>query len=142
MQRASSLMLWVLVATGGLTLRAADKPPADFVAAMKDAAAFVQEMSTPQAELDFARARQYVPVVRDAFAVVERYWLDRNQDGKYFNDIALSEEMIKLASDMGVAANLQSAEGVRWAVHTLAERCTVCHELRREKGPDGFLIKN
>lgn len=142
MQRASSLMLWVLVATGGLTLRAADKPPADFVAAMKGAAAFVQDMSTPQAELDFARARQYVPVVRDAFAVVERYWLDRNQDGNYFKDIALSEEMIKLASDMGVAANLQSAEGVRWAVRTLAERCTVCHEFRREKGPDGFLIKN
>ncbi len=142
MQRTSVVVIVALIAVYGLTLRAADTPPAEFVAAMKDASAFVQEMGKPQAELDFARAKQYVPAVRDAFAVVERYWLDRNQDGKYFKDIALAEEMIKLASDMGVAANLQNAEGVRWAVQALSERCTVCHELRREKGPDGFLIKN
>ncbi len=142
MQRAFPLMVLTLVAAGGLTLYAADAPPANFVAAMKDASTFVQEMSKPQAELDFAKAKQYVPTVRDAFAVVERYWLDRNQDGKYFKDIELAEEMIKLASDMGVAANLQNAEGVRWAVQALTERCTVCHGLRREKGPDGFLIRN
>ena len=142
MQRAFPLTVLALVAADGLTLRAADTPPADVVKAMKDATAFVQEMSTPQAELDFAKARLYVPVVRDAFAVVERYWLDRNQDGKSFKDIELAEEVIKLGSDMGVAANLQNAEDVRWAVQTLTQRCTVCHELRREKGPDGFLIRN
>lgn len=142
MQRASLVTVGVLVAACGLTLRAADTPPEDFVKAMKAVAAFAQEMGKPQAELDFAKAKQYVPTVRDAFAVVERYWLDRNQAGKYFKDIELAEEMIKLASDMGVAANLQNAEGVRWAVQTLGERCQVCHDLRREKGPDGFLIKN
>ena len=130
------------MAADGPTLRAADTPPADVVKAMKDAAAFVQEMSTPQAELDFAKARFYVPVVRDAFAVVERYWLDRNQDGKSFKDIELAEEMVTLGSDMGVAANLQNAEDVRWAVQTLGERCQVCHDRRREMGPEGFLIKN
>jgi hypothetical protein len=99
-------------------------------------------MTRPEAEFDFAKAKQYVPVMRDAFAVVERYWLDRNQGGQYFKDIALAEEMIKLASDMGVAANLQSAEGVKASVRDLTSRCKVCHDVRREKGPDGFLIKN
>lgn len=142
MLRTSLVTVGALVAVCGFTLSASDAPPEDFVKAMKDVAAFVQEMGKPQAEMDFAKARQYVPTVRDAFAVVERYWLDRNQAGKYFKDIELAEEMIKLASDMGVAANLQNAEGVRWAVQTLGERCQVCHAVRREKGPDGFLIKN
>ncbi len=137
------LLATILLLPAALTLRAADPPPEDFRKAMRDAAAFMQEMGQPGAEADFARAKQYVPIVRDAFAVVERYWLDRNQGGAYFKDIALAEEMIKLASDMGVAANLQSAEGVRWAVRTLGERCATCHEVRREPGPDGgFLIRN
>lgn len=125
-----------------LPVRAADAPPPEFVAAMKEAAGFMQEMGKPGAESDFDKTKRYVPIVRDAFAVVERYWLDRNQEGNYFADIARAEEMIKLASDMGVAANLQNAEGVRWAVQTLGERCKTCHDARREKGPDGFLIKN
>ena len=126
----------------GLPVRAADAPPKDFVAAMHEAAAFMQDMGKPGAEVDFDKTKRYVPIVRDAFAVVERYWLDRNQDGKYFKDIALAEEMIKLASDMGVAANLQSAEGVRASVQDLTSKCKVCHDLRREQGPNGFLIKN
>ncbi len=73
MQRAFPLMVLTLVAAGGLTLCAADPPPADFVAVMKEAPAFVQEMSKPQAELDCAKAKQYVPTVRDAFAIVEHY---------------------------------------------------------------------
>ncbi len=142
MRRASLLSAAALVAMLGLTLHAADAPPDDFVKAMKDAAAFAQEMTKPEAEFDFTTAKRYVPIVRDAFAVVERYWLDRNQSGAYFKDIALAEEMIKLASDMGVAANLQSAEGVKASVRDLTSRCAVCHDLRREKGPDGFLIRN
>lgn len=142
MRRGTLVCSAVLVALFGLTLQAADKPPDDFVKAMKEAAAFVQEMSKPDAEFNFARTKQYVPIVRDAFAVVERYWLDRNQEGHYFKDIALAEEMIKLASDMGVAANLESPEGIKSSVQELSSRCKVCHDLRREKGPDGFLIKN
>lgn len=142
MRRGSLLSGALLVAALGLTLHAADAPPEDFVKAMKDASAFAQEMTKPEAEFDFAKAKQYVPIVRDAFAVVERYWLARNQGGAYFKDIALAEEMIKLASDMGVAANLQSAEGVKASVRDLTSRCAVCHDLRREKGPDGFLIRN
>jgi cytochrome c556 len=142
MRRASLLSAVALVAMLGLTLHAADTPPDDFVKAMKDAAAFAQEMTKPDAEFDFPKAKQYVPIVRDAFAVVERYWLDRNQTRAYFKDIALAEEMIKLASDMGVAANLQSAEGVKASVRDLTSRCTVCHDARREKGADGFLIRN
>ena len=142
MRRGTLVCSAVLVALFGLTLQAADKPPDDFVKAMKEAAAFVQEMSKPDAEFNFARTKQYVPIVRDAFAVAERYWLDRNQEGHYFKDIALAEEMIKLASDMGVAANLESPEGIKSSVQELSSRCKVCHDLRREQGPDGFLIKN
>lgn len=141
MRRTLLAAAWGVIGIG-LTLQAADKPPEDFVRAMKDVAAFTQAMGAPEAAADFEKAKTYVPVVRDAFAVVERYWLDRNGDGKYFADIALAEEMIKLASDMGVAANLQNAEGVRWAVQALGERCTACHTARREKGPDGYLIRN
>ena len=89
--------LWsalALVSTLGITVRAADPPPEDFVKAMKDAAAFTRDMTRPEAEFDFAKAKEYVPIVRDAFAVIERYWLARNQEGKYFKDIALAEEMI------------------------------------------------
>jgi hypothetical protein len=142
MQRIFLGVIGVLLATGGLILQAADSPPEDFTKAMKDAAAFAQEMSKPEAEFDFTRAKHYVPIIRDAFAVVARYWLDRNLNGLYFKDIALAEEMIKIASDMGVAADLRSVEGVKVSVQDLTSRCKVCHDQRREKGPDGFLIKN
>ena len=140
--RSVLLVTLALLAPLVLEVRAADAPPAEFVQAMKEAAAFLSDMRAPGSETDFEKTKKYVPIVRDAFAVVERYWLDRNQEGQYFKDIALAEEMIKLASDMGVAANLQSAEGVRWAVQTLGERCATCHDARRERGPNGFLIRN
>ena len=126
----------------GLVALAAEKPPDDYVKAMGTLAKFAQDMNKPDAAEDFALAKSYVPVVRDAFAVVERYWTDRNTDRQFFPEIDAAQYGIKLASDMGVAANLSSPEGIAVAVKDVLGLCQTCHDKHREKGPDGaFLIK-
>jgi hypothetical protein len=123
-------------------LSAAEKPPDDYVKAMKDLARFAQAMMKPDADVDFAQAKEFVPIVRDAFGVVERYWLDRNQAGEYFTEVNTAIDAIKIASDMGVAANLQSPEGVSVSAKDILTRCQPCHDKHREKTADGgYLIK-
>lgn len=133
----------VAIVVGGFwVLSAAEKPPDDYKKAMTTLATFVQDMSKPDASEDFPLAKKYVPIVRDAFADVEKYWTDRNADRQFFPEINTAREGIKLASDMGVAANLSSAEGVAAAVKDISGRCQPCHDAHREKAPDGtFLIK-
>ena len=123
-------------------VRAADAPPADHVQAMKDLAAFVQALTKPDAEQDLQEARRWVPIVRDAFAIAGNYWNAKNETGLYHPEVTTTQEAIKAASDMGVAATLGSAEGVAASVKDIAGRCQPCHDTHREKAPDGtFLIK-
>ena len=134
----------LLIGVAGLVgiIAAADKPSEEHVTAMKNLASFVEAMSKPDAELDFDATKPWVPVVRDAFGVVEKYWTDRNTEGKYFAEITIAQEGTKAASDMGVAAALKSPEGIAASVKDIAGRCQGCHDAHREKAPDGsFLIK-
>ena len=131
-----------VMAIRGLVVLAADKPPEDYQKAMKDLANFAQNMSKPEAAEDFEATKPYVPLVRDAFGVVERYWTDRNGAGEYFPEITTAQEGTKAASDMGVAAALKSSEGIAASVKDILSKCQPCHDKHREKAPDGtFLIK-
>ena len=57
-------------------------------------------------------------------------------------EIATTQEVIKAASDMGVAATLASPECVAELVKDILGRCQSCHAAHREKDPGGcFLIK-
>jgi hypothetical protein len=131
-----------LVCAFGLVANAAEAPPDDFVKAMKDLALFARDMREPGAEQDLAKASRYVSIIRDAFGVVGEYWTDRNGAGEFNAEIATTQEAIKAASDMGVAATLASPEGVAASVKDILERCQPCHAAHREKAPGGgFLIK-
>ena len=133
----------VAIVIGGCwVVFAAERPPDDYKTAMRELAEFLQTMTQPDAAQDLDRAKAYVPKVRDAFAVVERYWTDRNAERQYFPEIETARDGIKFASDMGVAANLKSVEGVAASVKDIAGTCQSCHDKHREEAPDGtFLIK-
>ena len=133
---------FAMATAAGLIAQSAEKPPEDFVKAMKDLRAFTQAMTMKDAEFDFEATRPWVVTVRDAFGTVEKYWTDRNQEGKYFVEINTARDGTKAASDMGVAIALMSPEGIAASVKDIAGRCQACHEKRREKAADGgFLIK-
>lgn len=138
----SLAVMAAVVCLSGALLRGAETPPPEHVSAMKNLAAFLQTMTKPGAELDMDEAKRWVPVVRDALAVAGNYWNDRNLAGEYHAEVTNAQEGIKEASDMGVSANLGSAEGIAASVKAIATRCQPCHDKRREKAPDGtFLIK-
>jgi hypothetical protein len=142
MIRPRTLVACSAVALSGVVLLGAEKPPEDYVKAMKDLANFATTMTRPDAELDLVKTKEFVPLVRDAFGVVQRYWLDHNATGAHHAEITTAQEAIKAASDMGVAANLQSPEGIAASVKDIVGRCQPFHVAHREKGPDGaFLIK-
>src|SRR5579862_1511184 len=134
--------LMLIVALLGVAVQAAEKPPEDYKNAMRDLRRFAEEMGKPEAETNFELATKYVPIVRDAFGVVAKYWMDRHDGGKYALEITTAQDGTKVASDMGVAATLRSPEGVAAAVKDILGRCQSCHEARREQAPDGsYLIR-
>jgi cytochrome c556 len=123
----------------GIAAIAAEKPSDEYQKAMKDLGGVAQSLSKPEATEDFPAVTKSVETAKAAWTTVEKYWRTK----------ATAEDAMKLvqagskaAADMGVAANLTSAEGVQAALKDMTDTCRACHEAHREKQADGtFLIK-
>ncbi len=93
---------------------------------------------SPAASEDFEVVSKAAQSALDAFVIVEEYWVTRG-DKEAANIASIAK---KAAADLGVVANLNSVEGVEFAVGELTATCMSCHAAHREKAADGsFLIK-
>jgi hypothetical protein len=132
--------LWValtFVFVLGLAVRAADKPPADYQAAMKDLDALVQTIDKATMADDFDAVTKAADAARKDFEVVEAYWKSRAKDG-----FEMAERGGKLAFDLSAVSAVKSREGVEFAAKQLKDACAECHAAKRETMPDGtFQIK-
>lgn len=137
MRRLSLAITFLFVASFGLAVRAAEKPPADFQKAMKDLAASMGALSKPGATEDFDLGKAQGQASKDAFAVVVKYW---NAKGAA-DAIKLADTGAKAAADLFVSANLSSSEGIQAAMKDMGATCQACHQTHREKAADGFEIK-
>ncbi len=134
--------LWMLVACGLIGLFAGvavavEKPSDEYVKAMKDIRAAMQNVDKAVQASDFEAVSKNAAVVKDAFSLVEKYW-----NGKAEDALKLAQTAGKAASDLGVAAGLASGDGVAFSAKELNDTCTACHTAHRERLPDGsFQIK-
>ena len=137
--RKSSLLIMVgLVGLFGLTLTGAEKPPDDYVKAMKDLGGVAQAIGKPGFSEDFATAVKSGATAKASFEVAQKYWSAKPADDAK----KLANAGWKSASDLGIAASLMSSEGVEQAAKEIMGYCGTCHTAHREKMPDGsFQIK-
>jgi hypothetical protein len=133
---------WALATCGfigmlGLVVMTAEKPPDEYSQAMKNIGAAAQSANTAIQAQDFDMVSKNAASIIEAFPVVEKYW-----NGKAADAVQLVHTASKAASDMRVAAGLQSSEGVAYAAKELNGTCMQCHTAHRETLPDGsFQIK-
>ena len=127
----------VFVGVVGLEVRAADKPPADYQAAMKDLGAFAQGIDKAVKADDFAAVSKYAGAVKSDFEVVEKFWNTKAPEAA-----KIAQSGGKFAADLGAVADVKSREGVEFAVTQITDLCATCHTAHRERMPDGtFQIK-
>ena len=137
MRHWTSCVALTIVGVLILEVRAADKPPADYQAAMKDLGTIAQGLDKAVAAGDFETITKYADAATKDFEVAETYWKSRAKDA-----LELAEAGGKAAFDLGVAAGFMSKEGVEFAAKQMTDLCAQCHTAHRETMPDGtFQIK-
>jgi len=121
-----------------VVLVAQEAPPAEYVQSMKDIAAAVQTLNQFEKTQDFKAAGEAGTSARAAFQQVEMFWSAR----KDTEATEMAAAGSKAAADVGVAAGLNSAEGVQYAAKQMTETCMACHAAHRVRNEDGtFTIK-
>jgi len=121
----------------GLAVMTAEKPSEEYSKAMKDIGAGMQAANKAIQAQDYEAVSKNAATIIDAFPVIEKYWAGKSEDA-----VKMVRKAAKAASDMRVAAGLNSAEGVAYSAKELGETCAPCHTAHRERLPDGtFEIK-
>ncbi len=132
MQKRLGLAVCGFVGVFVLAVFTAEKPPEDYVKAMKDVAAGVQASNKALQDQDFEAVSKNAASMIDALAIVEKYWTGKSEE-----TLKVARTAAKAASDMRVAAGLMSAEGVAYSAKELSATCATCHTAHREKMADG-----
>jgi len=132
------LAVGALVALLGFNATAAEKPSPEYVKAMKDLGAVAQVLTKAGATDDLPTVLKAAETAKVAFTVTLNYW-----KGTAANDAkTVADAGLKAASDIWVAANLNSPDGVEAATKEMMDTCRTCHTAHREKLDDGsFGIK-
>ena len=117
----------------GITAQAGEKPPEDFVQVMKDLSVTLQDMIKGSGSQEMDVVTTSIQPAKDALEQVVKFWDARNDSSA----AGLTKTAIKAVTDMGTAAELNSAEGVAFALTELRTACGGCHKAHREKLPDG-----
>ena len=115
----------------GLTVASAETPPAEYVKTMKDVSAAA--MSLRQNGTDMASVAKDAASLKALFDWTAKFWQARKVQDAF--DIATGAS--KAAADLEAAAKASNADGVAAATKTVTGVCTTCHNLHRDRHPDG-----
>jgi cytochrome c556 len=135
MHRLFALLL--ALAASGFVIVAAEKPPADYQAAMKELGTFAAGIDAAVKTEDYDAIVASATKARDAFAVTENYW-----KGKDAEAVGLARRGWNASSDLIVMSGIKNQEGVAFAATEARSTCMECHATHRERLADGtFEIK-
>ncbi len=129
----------VTIAVGLISIgvRAAEKPPENYVKAMKDLGVFSAGIDKLVEAQDWDAIAMAAATAREAFVVTENYWNGKNTEAKELASIGA-----KQSQDLIAVAGQRSQEGAAFSAGEIKMVCGPCHASRREAAPDGtFLIK-
>lgn len=145
----AAMVAGVLGPGAGVRVRAAlaaeEKPPADYVAAMRTFASVSKGLTEALAAEDADRLDKLVIEARPALLTVEQYWTAR----KVEEAVEIAQRASKAIAEISVAVHLMSdgpnpiaIEGAQDSAKTFQATCAACHTAHRVTLPDGsFAIK-
>ena len=123
-----------------LRLRAAEKPSAEYVAAMKVLAVVSAQLPQLLATDDVDGLDKAVIKARPALITLEQYWTTRQVD----DALATAQTASKAIAEISVAVHLMSdhpnpiaTEGAQESIKTFRASCDSCHAVHRTTLPDG-----
>jgi cytochrome c556 len=126
-----------LVGAYAFALRAAEKPPEDYVKAMKDLDQVTQALDKYVKAEDYDALTALAARATNDFTVAIMYWRGKATDANNWAD-----DGQKAASDLAVTSYAMNQEGVAFAAQSIKDVCAPCHAAHREKMDDGsFQIK-
>jgi cytochrome c556 len=137
MRKSGWVVAMVFVGAFGFVATGAEKPPDDYVKAMKDISAAAAALGKVE-PTDFAGAAKLGQTVKTSMTVAQTYWRNKG----VADALEQANAAIKAIDDLGVAAGMSSTDGVEAAVKDLRATCAACHTAHRERMPDGtYMIK-
>ena len=124
-----------LVATAalGLTLVAGEKPPESYVKNMKETNAAAQELRKNLDAKDYDGIAKNAAALKTLFATTLSFWEDRKME----DAVGFAKSGAKAAADLESAATSKNEDAVASAAKTLQGTCKTCHDVHRERLPDG-----
>ena len=127
---------WVVmgaVAVFGLTVVAGEKPPESYVKNMKDTNAASAELRKAVDVKDYDAIAKSATTLKTLFENTEEFWTKRKMD----DAVGFAKAGAKSAADLAAAAKAKHEEGVTSASKALLGTCKSCHDVHRERLPDG-----
>lgn len=117
----------------GLTVVAGEKPSESYVKNMKDTNAASAALRKGLDSKDYEAIVKNASALESLFESTEDFWAKRKMD----DAIGFAKSGAKAAAALAAAAQAKNDEGVTAASKTLTGTCKQCHDVHRERLPDG-----
>ena len=135
MGRGSGLMAFGAAAFLGVSVLVAnEKPPAEYVKAMKEINAANQALRGHVQAKDYDGIAKDAAALKPAFEAGLKYWSDKKVD----DATGWAKDAVKAAGDLEQAAKDKNDEGVAAAQKVIGSSCRTCHTAHRVQTGDGI----
>ena len=116
-----------------LTVFAGEKPPESYVKNMKDTNAAAQELRKNLDAKNYDAVATNAATLKTLFETTQSFWEARKME----DAVGFAKSGAKAAADLETAAKAKNDEAVASQGKTLLATCKTCHDVHRERLPDG-----
>jgi cytochrome c556 len=128
---------WVVVVLAGVftvsVVAAQEKPPENYVAAMKTVDATNRALRGHLTAKDYAAMEADAKALKPAFETTLKFWEEKKTE----DAIGWAKGVLKAVDDLEKGAKDKNDETIGGAVKTIGGSCMTCHAAHRQRMPDG-----
>ena len=116
----------------GFTIMASEKPSPEYQAAMKNLGTANGALRGNITAKDYPAIEANAATFKASFTVANQFWTAKKTE----DAIKLTQDGLKGAADLEVAARAKNDEGITAARGTIGATCRGCHMVHRDELPD------
>ena len=133
MRAKTGRLIVCAAAAWGLSVLASEKPPESYVKNMKETNAAAQELRKNLDANDYEGVAKNAAALKTLFATTQSFWEERKME----DAVGFAKSGAKAAADLEAAAKGRNDEDVASISKALLGTCKTCHDVHRERLPDG-----
>ena len=133
MRATTAWLMLGAAAAWGLTVFASEKPPESYVKNMKETNAAAQELRKNLDAKNYDGIAKNAAALKTLFANTQSFWEERKME----DAVGFAKSGAKAAADLETAAKAHNEETVASTGKALLDTCKTCHDVHRERLPDG-----